>query len=141
MKEEDEKCIKAQFAYQTKGREATSEAIFTAFRNFIAPLEDGALTSALSGVCSENRTRALADVALAGTNVVQAVLVELLEVHKQMAIGEDLIAQLSANLFRLCLGSNVHLAWMRNDFIVQEIAGIFCLPFVGERMDGRLDIA
>jgi hypothetical protein len=122
-------------------QKASEEAIFTAFGNFIAPLENGALTSALGGVCSENGTRAVANVALAGTNVVQAVLVELLGIHKQMAIGEDLIAQLSANLFRLCLGSDVYLAWMRNNFIVQKITGIFCLPFVGERMDGRLDIA
>lgn len=83
----------------------------------------------------------MTDIAFASAHIVQAVLVELLRVDKQMTVGEDLIAQFSANLISLCFASNVHLARVRNDFIAQEIAGILCLPFVGERMDRRLDIA
>jgi hypothetical protein len=58
-----------------------------------------------------------------------------------MALLEHFIAQLSANLLRFVFTANVRLAWMRNNFIGQEIARFFRLPFVGEWMDGRFDIS
>lgn len=99
------------------------------------------LSSALGGVGRKDGTRALTDIAFAGAHIVHAIFVELLRVDNPVAILEHFIPQFCANLLRSRFASDVRLAWMRNDFIAQEIARLLCLPFVGERVDSCFNIS